>query len=64
MFRLLAALTADAALTVASMGIYPAIRAGEGERSFTGQVLHDMKKEKENKQMVEALKAIAKIQGK
>ena len=59
--RLLGALVADAGLTILSCGIYPAIRAGEGERSFTGQVLEAKRQEKQNEQELEALRLLAQI---
>ena len=63
MMRLLGALAADAALTVLSCGIYPAIRAGEGERSFTGQVLEAKRQEKRAEQELEALRILVKLKG-
>ena len=60
-FRLIAGLVADAALTVVSCGIYPAIRAGEGERSFIGQALDAMAREKRTKQELEALDKIIQL---
>ncbi|MDR2893041.1 MAG: hypothetical protein LBV80_08160 [Deltaproteobacteria bacterium] len=58
MLRLIASMTADAVLTVASCGIYPAMRAAEGNKSFTGQTLDAIKREKEEEKLCEAIKTV------